>query len=142
MGCTTAHRIRRLKRVQIFWLCIKKSGWSPVALVDFESSFILFYLNSTIVWWSKKKVWTGFQKFNQFVTHCAIENLTTMKLIRILNTCQIDLLQLVFRENGKNVCLPNGCKSDILCFLKPWLMEVDLWPTKNNILFLFENLVI
>ena len=72
----------------------------------------------------KKKVSKGFPKFNQFVTHCAIENLTTMKLIRILNTCQIDLLQLVFRENGKNVCLPN------------------LWPTKNNILFLFENLII
>ena len=51
--------------------------------------------------------------------HCAIENLTTMKLVRIPNTCQIDLLQLVLRENGKNVCLPNGCKSDILCFSKP-----------------------
>ena len=35
------------------------------------------------------------------------------------HTCQIDLLQLVFRENGKNVCLPNGCKSDILCLSKP-----------------------
>ena len=61
----------------------------------------------------------GYKKFNQFVSHCtcATENLTTMKLVRILNTCQIDLLQLVFRENGKDVCLPNGCKSDILCFL-------------------------
>ena len=113
----------------------------PCCISRFWIQFILFYLNSTIVWIGKK-VSKGFPKFNQFVTHCAIENLTTMKLIRILNTCQIDLLQLVFSENGKNVCLPNGCKSDILCFLKPWLMEADLWPTKNNILFLFENLII